>query len=148
MRETQKHQQKLDRLGQNQQHISHEPHFDRSLKDILLVPYPEYGSGIFNYPLFHNKPLDWNDRNHADSLQPYESEHLNNIKLDANTFAGYLGDLEYEITDKAFDDELKDGINIENTAAHDNTTDQDTLPRESRGRPARPCTPLSQVHHS
>lgn len=148
LRETQQHQQQLVRPGQNQQQIRHEPQFDRSLKDILLDSYPEYGSGTSTYPYFHNKPLEWDDNHQPDLRQPYENEYLNNIKLDSNAFAGYLDNFEYETIDKAFDDELKDGTTIENTAAHDNTTDEDTSPHASRGRPARPCTPLSQLDHS
>lgn len=145
LRETQQQQQQLVRPGQNQRH---EPHFDRSLKDILLDSYPEYGSGTSTYSHFHNKPLEWDDEHQPDLRQPYEGEHTNNIKLDPNTFAGYLDDFEYETIDKAFNEELKDGIKIDNSAAHDNTIDEDTAPRASRGRPARPCTPPSQLDHS
>lgn len=148
LRETQQHQQQLVRPGQNQQHSRHEPHFDRSLKDILLDSCPEYGLGTSSYPQFHNKAPEWDDKYQPDLRQPDETEHLNNIKLDSNTFAGYLDDFAFETIDKAFGDELKDGIKLENIAAHNNTTDEDNSPRASRGRPARPCTPLSQLDHS
>ena len=148
LRETQQYQQQLVRPGQNEQHTRHEPNFDRSLKNILLDSYPEYGSGTSTYPYFHNKLLEWDDKYQPDLRQPYEIEHLNNIKLDSNTFAGCLDDFEYETIDKTSDDELKDRTTIENTASHDNTTDEDTSPRASRGRSARPCTPLSQLDHS
>lgn len=145
LRETQQQQQQLVRPGQNQRH---EPHFDRSLKDILLDPYPEYGSGTSTYSHFNNKPLEWYDEHQTDLRQPYEREHLNNIKLDSNTFDGYLDNFAYETIDKALDEELKDGIKIDNLAAHDNTIHEDTSMRASRRRPARPCTPPSQLDHS
>lgn len=147
-RETQQHQQQLVRPGQNQQQPRHEPYFDRSLKDISLDPYPGYGSGTPTNSFFHNKSPEWDDKHRFDLGQPDETEYLNNIKLDSNIFAGYLDGFEYETLDKAFDDELKDGTTIESTIAHKNTTDEDISPCASRGRPARPCTPLSQPDNS
>lgn len=145
LREAQQQQHQLVRPGQSRRH---EPHFDRSLKDILLDSYPEYDSGSSTYSHFHNKPLEWDDEHQPGLRPPYETEHLNNTKLDSNTLPGYLDDFEYETIDKAFDEEFKDGIKIDNSAGLDNSIDEDTSTRANRGRPTRPCTPPSQLEHS
>lgn len=145
LRETQQQQQQLVRPGQNQRH---EPHSDRSLKGILLDPYPEYGSGTSTYSHFKNKLLEWDDEHQTNLRQPYEHEHLDNTKLDSNTFDGYLDNFAYETIDKALDEELKDGIKIDNLATHDNTIHEDTSMRASRRRPARQYTPPSQLDNS
>lgn len=148
MRETQQYQQQLVRPGQNQQQPRHESYSDQSLKDIPLDSYPGYGSSTTAHSYFHNKSPEWDGKHQADLRQPYGIEYLNNIKFDWNIFAGYLDGFEYETLDKTFDDQLKDGTTVENTVAHNNTTDEDISPHASRGRPARPCTPLSQSDNS
>lgn len=148
LRETQQHQQQLVRPGQNQQQPRHEHYFDRSLKDIPLDSYPVCGSGTSTNSYFHNKPPEPDDKHQLDLRQPYETEYLNNIKLDSNIFAGYLDCFEYETLDKAFDDELNDGTTIESTVAHKDPTDEEISPHGRRGRPARPCTPLFQPDNS